>query len=165
MAFEDLIGGNIVGLLHHPGDYAAPRPGLRSLWRRHLIANAFVRNREYMVALFKSHFPGSPTVEATDGRVPEDSIAGADAIVLLYPDSIGMDFGWIERTVRARWPAKRLLVLNGRRRFFRLDAEMRRRLALRRFLERARLPEFAFFALFLVVTPVLLLLDAFKSSR
>jgi hypothetical protein len=118
-----------------------------------------------MTALFRSHFPNGTIVNVEDGRIPPEVTASADNIVLLFPDSIGMDFGDIERNVARRGPSRRVLVLNGRRRFFNLDAPMRRRLAWRRFLEATRLPELAFFAVFLVATPVLLLVDALRRQR
>ena len=165
MKLEALIRGNTVGLLHIPKEYSSPPPGLRGLWRRHLIANAGVRDREYMMALFTSHFPNGTVVDIEDGRIPPEIGASADNIVLLFADAIGMDFGDIERNVARRWPSRRVLVLNGRRRFFDLDAPMRRKLALRRILEATRLPELAFFAVFLVATPVLLVIDALRGRR
>lgn len=128
METETLIGTSTAGLLFVPTDYVTPRASLLGLWRRHLIANAAVRGRDYMEALFKSHFPHCRLLEVAHGRIPHGDLQGVDNIVLLFPDSIGADFGWIERTLAARWPLKRVLVLNGRRRLFRLDPAMRRRL-------------------------------------
>src|SRR5687768_11080897 len=54
---ESLVGANTAGLLFIPADYVAPDRGMLALWRRHLVANAAVRDRDYMVALFHSHFP------------------------------------------------------------------------------------------------------------
>ena len=165
MKLEALIGPKTVGLLRNPTDYAVPRMGVFALWRRHLVANAGVRDREYMEALFKSQFPRGELIVLEDFVIPDARCAEADSIVLLYADCIGMDFGGIERNIISRWPLKRLLVLNGRRRLFRLDSEMRRRLALRRFLEATRLPEMAFLLVFLIATPVLLLVDTIRSHR
>src|SRR5688500_559258 len=97
-----------------------------ALWRRHLVANAAVRDRDYMIALFHSHFPDCRVFEAASGTIPYAELDTVDNIVLLFPDSIGARFGWIERSLINRWPSKRVLVLNGRRRLFRLDAAMRR---------------------------------------
>jgi hypothetical protein len=165
MSLDRLITGRTVGLLYAPADYSAPRPGLLGVWRRHLVANAGVRSCEYMEALFRDRFPHGEIVAVRDGRLPEDALATADAIVLLFPDPLGMDFGWIERGVAARWPEKRLLGLNGRRRFFPLDRFTRRRLGRRRLLAAFRLPEFAFFAMFVVVTPLLALVDLARGRR
>jgi hypothetical protein len=118
-----------------------------------------------MEALFKSHFPHGELIVLKDAGLPELHVTAADSIVLLYPDSIGMDFGAIERSVISRWPLKRVLVLNGRRRLFRLEPQMRRRLALRRYLEAIRIPEVAFLLVFLIATPILLLLDMMRSRR
>lgn len=165
MELEGLIRGHTVGLLHIPKDYSSPPPGLGGAWRRHLIANAAARDRTYMTGLFTSHFPHGALIELEEGRIQPDAAAIADNIILLFPDAIGMDFGDIERNVAARWPSGRVFVLNGRRRFFKLDAPMRRKLALRRFLEATRLPELVFFAVFLVATPMLLLIDALRRHR
>jgi hypothetical protein len=162
---ESLIGPNTVGLLYIPSDYAEPRAGLLAVWRRHLVANAEVRSREYMEALFTASFPKGGLVEVVNGQIPTDRLEGADTIVLLFPDSIGIDFGKIERAIYSRWPSKRVLALNGRRRLFRLDPEMRRRLALRHFLETYRLPELAFLVIFVLVTPFLVLLDLLRGRR
>src|SRR5262245_25962066 len=165
MELESALGTATAGVLFFPADYFAPRHGLFALWRRHLVANASVRDRAYIEALFKSHFPNGVLVEATDGRVPGDALDRMDTIVLLFPDPIGMDFGAIERAVISRWPVKRLLALNGRRRLFRLDTRMRRRLGLRRFLASWRIPEFVFLLVFALTTPLLLLYDAIRGAR
>jgi len=165
MQLETLIGRNTLGILYFPADYAHPRKGLLALWRRHLLANAAVRDREYMLALFSSHFPNSRFVTMADEKIPAQEIESADNLVLLFPDSIGLDFGIIERSIASRWPAKRMFALNGRRRFFRLDAAMRRRLAVRRFLEKSRIPEAGFLVLFMVATPFLALIDLARGHR
>jgi len=159
------IGPFTVGLLYVPSDYVVPRKGLLALWRRHLVASAGVRTGDYMRALFTDRFHGSALVEVTDGEIPVDVLVQAQAIVLLYPDAIGMDFGWIERTLARRWPSKHVFALNGRRRLFRLDREMRRRLAVRRFLEASRLPELAVFLVFAAATPFLTLFDILRGHR
>ena len=101
-----------VGVLYVPSDYVVPRKGLLALWRRHLVATAAVRTGDYMKALFADCFPGCALAEVSDGKVPEDVLVTAQVIVLLYPDAIGMDFGWIERTLARRWPSKPVLALN-----------------------------------------------------
>ena len=160
-----LITGGTTGVLHIPADYATPRRGLSGLWRRHVIANASVRNREYMESLFNARFPGSELIFLEEGRVPSSLAVGADNIVLLYPDSIGLDFRHIERELVRRWPSKRLLVLNGRGRLFRLDKGMLHRLLFLRFLESFRIPEIAFLIVFLLTTPFLVLVDFFRDRR
>jgi hypothetical protein len=163
--YEVLIGPDTVGVLYIPPDYAKPKGGLLALWRRHLVANAGVRNRDYMDALFRSHFPRGTLLELDNRQVPTDVIDRAKTIVLLFPDAIGMDFGGIERVIASRCPWKRVLALNGRRRLFQLDARMRRRLALLRFLEALRIPEMIFLLVFLVATPALVLFDMMIRRR
>ena len=165
MQLQALIGRNTLGVLYFPADYAQRRTGLLALWRRHLLANAAVRDREYMLALFSSHFPDCPLISMTDEKTPVPEIESADNVVLLFPDSIGLDFGVIERSIASRWPAKRLFALNGRRRFFRLDAPMRRRMAIRRFLEKSRIPEVGLSVVFIVATPFLALMDLVRGHR
>jgi hypothetical protein len=165
MEYEALIGSDTVGVLYMPSDYAKPRGGLLALWRRHLVANAGVRNRDYMEALFKRHFPRGTMIELKDRQVPADVMDSSKTIVLLFPDAIGIDFGRIERAIASRWRSKRVLALNGRRRLFRLDAKMRRRLALLRSLETFRIPEIAFLLVFLIATPVLVLFDMMTGRR
>ena len=53
-------------------------------------------------------------------------------------------------------------VINGRRRVFRLDRSTRVGLRLRRLLERSMLAEFLFMPVFVVVTPVLWVVDAVR---
>lgn len=163
--FKAPVGRDTLGVLYVPDDYRLPRRGLLALWRRHIVANAAVRNREYMESLFNSHFPYGALVEVRNGALPAELINASETIVLLFPDAIGLDFGRIERAIATGWPSKRLFALNGRRRLFRLDSETRRRFLLRRFLERWRLPEVAFFVLFLIVTPFLLIFDLMRGHR
>lgn len=156
---ENLMGRNVVGLLYVPADYLAPPPGLRGAWRRHLMATASVRPRDYMTTLFQSRFPNGTVVDIAQGQILGDAIERAEHLVLLYPDAIGAHYAWIERAIAKRWPHKSLLALNGRQRFFRLDGSMRRRLVWRRLLESSRLAEWMFLPLFVLITLVLLLLD------
>ena len=161
---ETLIGGNTLGILHFPSDYEHPRKGFPALWRRHVLANAAVRDREYMLNLFGEHFP-SGHVATVDDEVPSNEIESVKNVVLLFPDSIGLDFRGIERSIGREWPDKRLFALNGRRRFFRLDDSMQRRLALRRFLEKSRITEALLVFGFAVATPVLALFDLMWGRR
>lgn len=165
MQLETLIGRDTLGILYFPADYGRPRKGLLALWRRHLLANAAVRDREYMLALFNSHFPNCRLVTMAAEKIPVQEIESVDNVVLLFPDSIGLDFGIIERSIGSRWPAKRMFALNGRRRFFRLDAAMRRRIAVRRFLEKSRIPEAGLLVVFMVATPFLALFDVARGRR
>lgn len=154
----------IVGLLYLPGHGSSSRLGVHIRWRRHVLANAALRNRSYMEALFRQRFPGGEILEISDRVVPQKALH-ASILVLLFPDSIGLDFGWIDRQLSKDGSAGRVLALNGRGRIFALDPVMRRRLRLRRLLEWTRLPEFVFFAFFVVVTAALLCVDLVKRHR
>lgn len=63
-----------------------------------------------------------------------------DAALLLHHDAIGLGLAGIEATLQGAVPDG-LFVLNGRRRVYRLDQAMRRRLASRRFLAETRIVE------------------------
>jgi hypothetical protein len=165
MESERFVGGKTTGLLYVPADYVTPRRGLGGVWRRHLVANAAVRDREYMEALFRSHFPHGQIIEVEAGRVPTAVMNDVDNIVLLFPDPIGIDFRWIEHEIASRAPSKSVFALNGRRRFFRLDSAMRRRLAFRRFLAAVRIPEMSFLLIFVIATPFLTLFDFMRGRR
>jgi hypothetical protein len=117
------------------------------------------RDESYMRELFAERYP--------DGRVggPGD-VAGADRIVLLYPDAIGLGWGQVERgVIRQAAPGTELRVLNGRRRDFVLGRGIRRRLRLRRMFETALVGEAAATVGFLVMTPPLLLWDSLRGRR
>lgn len=165
MEVNNLIGGSVLGLLYIPDDYAAPRGGWFNAWRRHVVANAGPRNRDYMERLFRDRFAGGDLIHMAADSLPIEKVEKADAIVLLYPDSIGLDVVHIERAIASRWPLKRVFALNGRRRFFLLDASMRRRLAIRRFLETFRIPEVILISLFIATTPLLVLWDFLRGHR
>ena len=165
MTLDALIDGPVIGLLHAPPDYAAPRPGLRHLWRRHVVANGYVRSAAYMRALFESRFPRGRLVEIGPGALSTDDVdAQASTFVLLYPDPIGLDFGWAERELRSRG-AKTVLALTGRGRLLRLDAATRAGLAWRRALAKVRPLEFAFLIAFIVATPFMWALDQLRGQR
>lgn len=157
--------GGTVGLLYIPDDYAVRTPGLAHAWRRHVTANAEVRDQAYMTALFSEHFAGAALSVVERGRVPEDLVEPAGTVVLLFADPIGMDAGWLERAIRTKWPAKRLLALNGRRRLFRLDQRAFRALRIRRLLAQLRVTEFALVLLMALLTPLLLLWDFARGRR
>ena len=113
------------------------------------------RSAAYMRALQQEHFPDAQWVDTQEQPDWASKISRADSIVLLYPDSIGLGFGAVERSVFARKPGPATVdVVNGRRRSFRLDPSTRAGLRLRRILECSMLAEFLFVPVFIVVTPV-----------
>jgi len=152
----------IVGVVYRAADYDSPGRERAGAWRRHVLANAALRDAAYMEALFRRHFPDAPLVTLSSAPSRAD-IGDAQHLVLLFPDSIGLDFTPVERAFDAL--NVRIAALNGRGRFFPLDATNRRRLARRRRLERLRLPEFAFLMVAAIVTPVLLLVDVARGHR
>jgi hypothetical protein len=118
-----------------------------------------------MKALFDERWPGGDFVRI-DGRGEWNGLlSGAGMVVLLYPDAIGLGFGEVENQVeKLKAEGTPVMVLNGRHREFVLDRPRRRRLRLRRFLERTMAGEFAALVPFVVATP-LLLLDRVRGRR
>jgi hypothetical protein len=150
---------DVLGILTYPlgedfGLSDAPRRSLRRAYRRALFEKSNPRSAEYMRALFDQRYPGARIAATHD---PE-----AETIVLLYPDSIGLGFGPLERRVRG---AATVRVLNGRGRDFELDARARRSLAMRRVAERTMVVEAAALAVGVVATPLLLALDFVRGRR
>jgi hypothetical protein len=93
-------------------------------------------------------------------------VSGAQQIVLLYPDAIGLGWGPVERAVlRRAAPGAEVRVLNGRRRDFVLDRRARFRLELRRWFETALIGEAAATVSFVLLTPVLLAWDVLRGRR
>jgi hypothetical protein len=154
-----------LGLLYLP----AFEPGMgsvaKSRWRRHVLASAAPRERPYMETLFRGYFPGGDIVEISGAGLPQIDLSGANTVVLLFPDAIGLGFAKVEAKLRRDLPTDRLLALNGRGRLMRLDSPTRRRLRVRRFLEWTRLPEFVFLAVFLAVTPLMAGMDLLRGKR
>jgi hypothetical protein len=146
-----------VGVLYDPW------PARRGRWLRRYRTmvefKANPRDEVYMRALFAERYP--------DGRVGgPDDVAGADRIVLLYPDAIGLGWGPVERRlIRQAAPGTEVRVLNGRRRDFVLDRRARRGLERRRLLETALVGEAAATVLFVLATPVLLAWDVLRGRR
>lgn len=64
----------------------------------------------------------------------------ADCVVVIHADPLGMGLGRLERTLLEKYPAQSF-VLNGRRRFYRLDRSIERSLTWRRFLAETRIVE------------------------
>lgn len=140
--------------------YNAGARGPIAQYRKILWYKARVRSREYMQALFQVRYPTGQFKCVDEGPDWMPLVADADVVVLLYPDSIGLGFGDVERSLPARvkpWTVVR--VLNGRRREFVLDRGTLGSLRMRRVIERTMLGEAVFGLVFAVVTPVLLLRD------
>lgn len=157
-----------VGLLHYPwgedlGVAAmAPRTP-RRVWRRGLAYRSNPRSPEYMRAVLAERHPEAELVRSGEAGW-EDRVRGADRVVLLYPDSIGVGFGELERRLGG-FGAAPDTALNGRRRELGLDASTRRSLRIRRFLERTMAVEIAGLAVIAVATPLLLVADFLRGRR
>ncbi len=63
-------------------------------------------------------------------------------MLLVHADALGLGLGGLERELAAAFP-EQVFVLNGRRRLYRLDPVMRRRLRRRRVLAETRIVEAA----------------------
>lgn len=155
----------IVGLFAYPWDptftvHRGPfrHPGYLYRWALWYKANP--RDQETMRAYFAEAFPHGEFVEVDAAGAWKAVVAGADTVVLLYPDALGLGFRALEREVwslKKTWASVR--VLNGRRRFFLLDGPSRRALALRRAAEWSMVGEWFALAGFVVVTPLMLAWD------
>jgi hypothetical protein len=146
-----------VGVLYDP--WPARRGGRLRRYRTMVEFKANPRDEAYMRALFAERYP--------DGRLGgPDDLSGADRIVLLYSDAIGLGWCSVERAViRRASPGTEVRVLNGRRRDFVLARRFRRRLEARRALEVALVGEAGATVGFLLITPMLLLSDLLRGRR
>lgn len=155
---------NVIALLHDPWPKTFDSTGslrhrVASRFRKSIFSRANPRSAEYMRALCEEQWAGAQIISA-DSATAQDSIRRADVIVILYPDAIGQGFASVESdVVRLKHNKAEIRVLNGRRRDFPLSPVTLRGLRLRRFLERIMLGEWLFLVLFLLTTPVLLLID------
>ncbi len=133
---------------------------LFGLYKYAIWYKANPRDSEYMKALVAEKYPAADWVDASLVADWVGQIALADRILLLYPDAIGLGMISLElkvRRVKKNWTD--VVVLNGRRREFRLSSGAWFGLCLRRLFEWSMLPELIFLPLFVVVTPVLWVFD------
>ena len=123
------------------------------------------RAADYMRDLAASVVPGA-TVVAVAGPPASSQIAGADQIVLLWPDAIGHGWTPVERAVfRHKAPGAAVYALTGRRRRFELTGATLLGLRLRRIAERLCLGE-ALMALGLLISaPFLVMWDFARGHR
>jgi hypothetical protein len=135
------------------------------LWRKAMWFKANPRPAAYMRALLAEHWPQARLVDVRSEPHWAGALTGAERVVLLYPDAIGIGFGGIERRLLRLEPHGVITVLNGRRRVFELDRRVRRRLLLRRFLERSMLIECILGVGMLAATPFLVCLDLARGRR
>ena len=102
---------------------------------------------------------GDSATEIFDLSNAIPSLAGADTVILVYPDALGLGFGGLETRLR-RGGAKNIVVLTGRRRIFPLTSEAMRAFRWRRILARTRLVELAAAA---AVIPIAVVLTCYDS--
>ena len=156
-----------VGLFHNgwQSEYD-PHQSPAGLYRRAVWLKANPRSEAYMRKLFAERYPHGRFVNADEQRDWGAQVAAADAVVLLYPDAIGIGFSAIETIVKKQkkdWATVR--VLNGRRRDFIWRPRVVRQLRLRRFLERSMLGEALAIIIFAAVTPFFLVSDLVRGRR
>lgn len=139
---------------------------LLGMYRRAVRYKANPRDEAYMKSLFHSQYSGAQFVNVQHEASWRDLVRDADVLVLLYPDAIGLGFSRLEKDVRRlklNWAEVR--VLNGRRRNFLLNRATLRALHLRRWIERLMLGELLMTAVFVSLTPLLLVADLIKGRR
>jgi hypothetical protein len=124
----------------------------RKFWLA-IVNRANPRSFEYMTDLFLSHYP--------DGEIArEPRIEPSEKVILLYPDSIGLGQGKLEKRIV---PGISVWALNGRRRHFELSERMRRKLKIRRLLEISIAPEILLAPILLVFALGLSFIDRIRN--
>ena len=157
----------VVGIFYNPwrSEYE-PHKSLAELYRRAVWLKANPRSRSYMKELFLERYPQGRFINIDEQRGWTEYVSGADTVVMLYPDSIGIGFSPIESAVKKHkktWAVVR--ALNGRRREFLLRRQTTRQLRLRRFLERSMLGEAVAVIAFLAITPLFVVSDLVRGRR
>lgn len=160
--------GEVVGIFHDhwvrirqlPTSFRNPF----GLWMKAVWYKANPRSSEYMKALFAERYPGATFLDAATAPIPAAVMAGSSKVVLLFPDSIGLGYSAIERTVARDASDAAVEVLNGRRRQFPFDRRARWALRYRRFLEWTMLLECLAGVALLLATPFLLLFDFMRGK-
>lgn len=89
-----------------------------------------------------AHETVRPTHRLREATAGEFDGHHADAVIVIHPDPLGIGLGQLERTLVDQYPAQSF-VLNGRRRFYRLDRSAEQSLTWRRFLAETRIVEAA----------------------
>ena len=161
-----------VGIYYNGGSYpklerwAAGGSGiLKSAILKIARLTTFQRNPrplQYMETLAKAHFPDlEKVIDVADMQqiqlLPWSLMT---ACVLLWPDPCGAGWGPIERQVRRLAGSRPVLILNGRKRRFDFDGKIFRQMRFRRFLEKSHIHQIILSVIFLVVTPVLWVVDS-----
>ena len=134
-------------------------------WKKLIFLKSNPRDFAYMERLFAEQYPEATVVDATRDADWACSIRDAKQVVLLYPDSIGLGFKPIEEQVLSLAPGAEIQVLSGRRRSFTFDSATSSALRWRRLLSYTMFPEFCMTVVFLIWTPVLLIVDLARGKR
>lgn len=161
----------IVGLFSTPwaDDLDIPRRASRDpkyLYRWAVWFKANPRGEDYMRELFAERYPQGEFINVDKSNEWRTRVRDADTIVLLYPDSVGLGFGRLEKDIgrlRKTWSSVR--VLNGRRRDFLLNSGTVLGLRTRRILEWGMAGEMLALIPFIFMTPVLLAVDWVRGRR
>ncbi len=164
---ENLSGKKEVGIFYNPWKSTFDhKKSVLELYRRAVFLKANPRNQDYMKTLFAEHSPDGDFVNIQSDSDWQSKISLADTIVLLYPDSTGINFSTIESTLKLnkqKWATVR--VLNGRRRTFVLNRSVMVQLRLRRFIEQTMLGEALIMIAFLIISPFFLISDFFRGRQ
>ncbi len=167
------MSSKVIGVYraHWRGGFSIPakpsrNPAYLFKWACWFKANP--RTESYMQDLFTSHYPEGQFVDgdACDSDCLRDQVRSAQTVVLLYPDAIGIGFSALEKIVLCvKSPMTGVKVLNGRRREFIFNANVKWSLRFRRFLEVTMLPEICVSVVMLIVTPFLVSIDVVRGRK
>lgn len=161
----------VVGLFSYPWNkvFTVPRNtglGLMGMYRWAVWFKANPRSEEYMRALFAERFPQGEFINVNADHEWQSKACKADTMILLYPDAIGLGFHDLERNaqrVKKTWTEVR--ALTGRRREFLLNRATFKALRFRRFIEMGMVGEMAAIPLFVLFSPLLLVVDWARGRR
>lgn len=153
---------SIIGL-YEPYPEPPSEQGFFQSLDRVLKNKANPRDETYMQDLFKEYFPGGIFINISENEGWKQKTSGADKIVYLFPDAIGLKSRQL--TEAANDDAQNIVVLNGRRRLFRLDGAMKFSLSWRRFIERFLVGEILFAGVFVILTPIFLIIDLIRGRK
>jgi hypothetical protein len=165
------MGCNVLGIFSNPwpeeyGKVPLKQGTLWQLYHKAVWFKANPRSEEYMKMLFLAHWPDGDYMNVDQDSNWRERVLSADIVILLYPDAIGLGFRGLEFrlfSLKRTWTAVR--IINGRKREFLLNPSILLRLYLRRFLERWMLVETLAIFLFLIATPILLMVDWVEGHR
>ncbi len=162
----------VVGLYFDP--WAGPEISSTSLklsqplkrYKKAVWVKSNPRDQEYMNLLFAEKYDGGLFVKVNGPDEARTAAINADKVIILYPDSIGLGFSDVEKSVKkVMQPHAELRVLNGRKRDFLLNSATWRALIFRRFLEKTMLGEILVGSLILALTLPLLVIDLTRGRK